>query len=103
MRRADGRCGPTRRDFLRTGVLAAGAAGLTLTGAAPASRIPKTVAGRHCIFLLLTGGPSQIDTWDPKPDAPADVRGPFQPIATRVPGFRFSELFPRMAARADRF
>ncbi len=103
MRRGHGRGGPTRRDFLRTGVLAAGAAGLALTGAARASRIPKPAAGRQCIFLLLTGGPSQLDTWDPKPDAPLEVRGPFQPIATRVPGLYFTELFPRMAARADRF
>jgi uncharacterized protein (DUF1501 family) len=89
--------GLTRRDFLRTG--AATAAGLSLVrtaGAAPP-------ADRRCILLLLTGGPSHLDTWDPKPDAPAEVRGPFRSIATRVPGLRFSELFPRMADRADRF
>ncbi|OWK44384.1 hypothetical protein FRUB_02316 [Fimbriiglobus ruber] len=56
-----------------------------------------------CIFLMLTGGPSQLDTWDPKPDAPSDVRGPFRPIQTKIPGVQFSELFPKMAAIADKF
>lgn len=86
----------SRRDFLRTS--AATAAGLA---AGPA----RAGGGRdaNCIFLLLSGGPSQLDTWDPKPDAPGTIRGPFQSIATRVPGLRFTELFPRMAAAADRF
>lgn len=52
---------------------------------------------------MLTGGPSQLDTWDPKPDAPSDVRGPFSPIRTTVPGMHLSELFPKMAALADKF
>ena len=46
-------------------------------------------------MLFLVGGPSQIDTWDPKPDAPAEVRGPFKPIATNVPGMQISEIFPQ--------
>jgi hypothetical protein len=54
-------------------------------------------------MLVLVGGPSQIDTWDPKPHAPAEVRGPFQPIATAVPGMQISEIFPRMAKHADKF
>ena len=53
-------------------------------------------------MLLLVGGPSQLETWDPKPDAPAEVRGPFGSIATRCPGVRISEHLPRMAARMDR-
>src|SRR6202023_919599 len=51
----------------------------------------------------LVGGPSQIDTWDPKPEAPAEVRGPFRPIATNVPGMQISEIFPRMARHADKY
>src|SRR3954453_11328579 len=51
----------------------------------------------NCIMLFLVGGPSHIDTWDPKPDAPAEVRGPFRPAATRVPGMQISDIFPRMA------
>ncbi|MGL4550692.1 MAG: DUF1501 domain-containing protein, partial [Gemmataceae bacterium] len=53
-------------------------------------------------ILFAGGGQSQIDTWDPKPDAPAEVRGAFRSIATRVPGVRFCEHMPRIAARADR-
>jgi hypothetical protein len=87
----------TRRDFLRT--TAGTAAGLAASNLAVAS--PSRDA--NCIFLMLVGGPSQLDTWDPKPDAPADVRGPFRPIPTRIPGVWFTELFPHMAATAERF
>ena len=45
-------------------------------------------------MLFLVGGPSQIDTWDPKPDAPAEVRGPFKPIATNVPGMQITRDLP---------
>ena len=86
----------SRRDFLRTS--AATAAGLA-AGPVLASS-PKDA---NCIFLMLVGGPSQLDTWDPKPDAPSTVRGPFRPIPTRTPGVMFTELFPRMAATSDRF
>jgi uncharacterized protein (DUF1501 family) len=86
----------TRRDFLHSS--AATAAGLV---AGPALANP----GRdvNCIFLMLVGGPSQLDTWDPKPDAPAEVRSRYRPIPTRIAGVQFTELFPRMAAMADRF
>jgi uncharacterized protein (DUF1501 family) len=83
----------SRRTFLQT---TAALALPTVASAAPAGDV-------NCIFLTLVGGPSQLDTWDPKPDAPAEVRGPFRPIATRIPGIRFTELFPRMAAAADQF
>jgi hypothetical protein len=85
----------SRRDFLRTS--AATAAGLSAT---PLLASPRSV--KNCIFLMLTGGPSQLDTWDPKPNAPSNVRGPFKPIATRIPGVQFTELFPKTAAMADR-
>jgi hypothetical protein len=54
------------------------------------------------ILFWLSGGPSQIDTWDPKPDAPAEIRGPYQPIATSVPGVRFCEHLPRQARLAHK-
>ncbi len=57
----------------------------------------------RCIFLHLVGGPSHLDTWDPKPDAPAEYRGPFRAIKTNVPGIAISELFPQMARMADQF
>jgi len=56
---------------------------------------------KACIVLFLMGGPPQHSTWDPKPDAPADVRGAFGPIPTNVPGLSFCELFPRVAKVAD--
>jgi hypothetical protein len=56
-----------------------------------------------CIVLRLTGGPSQLDTWDMKPEAPSGVRGPFRAIRTNVPGIEISEIFPRMARHADKF
>ncbi len=58
---------------------------------------------RECILLRLRGGPSQLDTWDMKPDAPREIRGPFRPIQTNVPAIEISEIFPRMARHADRF
>src|SRR5207248_445311 len=60
-------------------------------------------AEKSCIFILLCGGPSHLDTWDLKPAAPAEIRGPYQPIATKVPGMRLSELHPRLAELTDHF
>jgi hypothetical protein len=60
-------------------------------------------AEKSCIFVLLCGGPSHLDTWDLKPAAPAEFRGPYKPIATTVPGMRLSELHPRLAKLANRF
>jgi hypothetical protein len=55
----------------------------------------------NCILLFLVGGPSQLDTWDMKPDAPSEIRGPFKPISTSVPGVQISEVFPRLAGMMD--
>jgi uncharacterized protein (DUF1501 family) len=95
--------GPSRRDFLRAGTLGAvgaGLAGLTLADRLAAGQGRADV---NCILLFLVGGPSHLDTFDPKPDAPAEVRGPFRPIPTRVPGVRLAETLPRLADMADRF
>jgi hypothetical protein len=67
------------------------------SGTAPA-RAPKSV-----ILVFLTGAPSHLDMFDPKPDAPAEIRGEFRPIATRVPGLMIGEHLPRLAARADKY
>lgn len=90
--------GWTRRGFLQAGGL--GALGLGLK--AGAWTTPPAPGERSVILLLLVGGPSQIDTFDPKPDAPIDVRGPFSTIATAVPGVRVCEHLPRLARRMDR-
>jgi uncharacterized protein (DUF1501 family) len=94
--------GLTRRDFLRAGALGAGAVGLTL---ADLHRLgaDDTTKDVNCILLFLVGAPGQLDTWDLKPDAPSDVRGPFRPIKTNVPGVEICEHFPRMARVADRY
>ncbi|MDG3003804.1 DUF1501 domain-containing protein [Paludisphaera mucosa] len=94
-----GRGGIDRREFLRAGGLGFGA--WSLAGAARMSAGPLTPGDRAVILLMLVGGPSQLETWDPKPDAPEDVRGPFGSIATRVAGVRINEHLPRLAARMD--
>src|SRR5205814_640780 len=58
---------------------------------------------KSCIFILLCGGPSHLDTWDLKQAAPAEIRGPYRPIATTVPGMRISELHPRLAKLTSHF
>jgi hypothetical protein len=60
-------------------------------------------AEKSCIFILLCGGPSHLDTWDLKPAAPEEFRGPYKPIATAVPGMRISELHPRLAKLTKNF
>jgi uncharacterized protein (DUF1501 family) len=95
--------GLTRRDFLRAGALSAGAIGLSLADLAQlqaALARPKDV---NCILLFLVGGPSHLDTWDLKPGAPSEVRGPFRPTRTNVPGVEICEHFPLMAKMADRY
>ena len=94
--------GMTRRDFLHAGALAG--LGVTLPGwlAQKAAGAVKTDRDINCIMLFLVGAPSHIDTWDPKPNAPAEVRGPFKPIATQVTGMQISEIFPKMARQADK-
>lgn len=94
--------GLSRRDFLHAGSLPL--LGLTLpTLLAQPARGASRDRDVNCIMLFLVGGPSHIDTWDPKAKAPLEVRGPFKPIATRVPGMQITEIFPRMAQHADKF
>jgi uncharacterized protein (DUF1501 family) len=94
--------GLTRRDFLHAGTLAP--LGLTLPHYLDAKARGAVRDGDvNCILLFLVGGPSQLDTWDPKPDAPAEVRSPFNVTATNVPGLRITDVFPRMAQNADKY
>jgi len=78
----------------------AGLLGLTLPGLLRAQ--PQSARAKRCIVLFLMGGPPQHSTWDPKPDATAEVRGPFDPIATNVPGIQICELMPRLAEHMDK-
>ncbi|MBO0699811.1 MAG: DUF1501 domain-containing protein, partial [Zavarzinella sp.] len=95
--------GPSRREAVRVGGSAA--LGLSLSGLLRERASASPGSGgraKSCIVVFLMGGPPQHSTWDPKPDAPAEVRGEFGPIDTKVPGLHVSSLLPRLAAQADK-
>lgn len=95
--------GVTRRDFLQAGAL--GAIGLSLpqfNALRAAGLVDKAKDDRACIMIFNLGAPSQMDTWDPKPDAPREIRGPFKAISTAA-DFQITEIFPMMAKVADKF
>ncbi|MFN9717343.1 MAG: DUF1501 domain-containing protein [Planctomycetota bacterium] len=98
--RASGGRGIGRRSFLQLG--ASVPAGLML-GSPAVAAVNAPPRAKSVIFVWLWGAPSHIDTFDPKPDAPGQYRGPFSPISTKQPGVYFTELLPRLAARNDRF
>ncbi len=96
--------GLTRRDFLQIGTL--GAIGLTLSQYAALRSLGAVGKGndeKSVIMIFNLGAPSQLDTWDMKPDAPREIRGPFQPIRTNNPDIQISEIFPQHARLADKF
>src|SRR5262245_49539693 len=95
--------GLSRRDFMKVGGL--GVLGLTMTDllAAEQARAAAAQSDMNCIILFLVGAPSHLDTWDLKPDAPAEIRGPFKPIPTSVPGIEIGEHFPMMGQIADKY
>jgi hypothetical protein len=94
--------GLSRRDFLHAGSLSLLGLGLPALGVARARGSAPGSRDVNCIMLFLVGGPGHLDTWDPKPEAPEEVRGPFRPIETNVPGVRVTELFPRLARLMDK-
>jgi hypothetical protein len=94
----------SRRQLLQAGGIGALAMGLpgTVAASVEAGRGLRGVAAdRSCIFVLLCGGPSHLDTWDLKPSAPDDIRGPYRPVATSVPGMRISELHTRLPSLTE--
>lgn len=102
------RCdGVTRRELIRVGGLTALGLGLgdlfrlqrTAAAAESSSNPPRA---KSCILIWLDGGPSHLETFDLKPDAPAEVRGPLEPISTRLPGVQISECLPKTAALLDK-
>lgn len=92
--------GVSRRDFLRFG-------GLGVLGLSAAEQRAKAEASgkglRRCIFVLLNGGPGPLETFDPKPAARGDIRGPYRAISTATPGLFLSELLPSLAERSGKF
>ncbi|MFO0888102.1 MAG: DUF1501 domain-containing protein [Isosphaeraceae bacterium] len=97
---ANGALGISRRRFLQVGLAGSAAAGVLPSAISLASRSHS--GAKHCIYIYLCGGPSQHDLWDPKPDAPAEIRSEFRPIETNVPGIWFTELIPNVARHADK-
>jgi Protein of unknown function (DUF1501) len=96
--------GITRRDFLQVGTL--GALGFTLSNWAALKALGAVAQGndeKSVILIFNLGAPSQLDTWDMKPDAPREIRGPFKPIPTNNPDIQISEIFPLHAKLADKF
>src|SRR5437867_12643435 len=96
--------GITRRDLLHAGAL--GALGFTLSNLAALQAIGAVAKGKDeqsVIMIFNLGAPSQLDTWDMKPDAPREIRGPFQPIRTNNLDIQISEIFPLHAQIADKF
>src|SRR5436190_15396774 len=100
--------GVSRREFLRVG--GAGILGLSLgdifrlQAATTEAPVNKTGWGqaKSVIMIFLQGGPSHIDIWDPKPDAPSNVRGEFKQIKSNVPGIWLSEVMPQLAKQMDK-
>ncbi len=93
---------PTRRELLQVGGVSALGLGLPTLLAPPSQARPHT-REKSCIFIFQYGGLSQLDSWDLKPDAPAEVRGPYKPLPTTVPGYRVGELMPRLAKLAHKY
>lgn len=110
VRNCDGEFNPTRRELLRVGSLGLGALSLPhfLAYKAHANSTKKYEGARgfgnakNVIMIFLQGGPSHIDIWDPKPDAPANIRGEFKPIKTKIPGTFIGEHMPMMADALDK-
>src|SRR5580704_16637451 len=93
-------CNINRREWLQLGSI--GWLGLSLPRLRRADAAPAPLA-RSCVLFLLHGGPSQLDIWDMKPAAPAEIRGEFRPCRTSVPGMHIVEHLPRLARLAHRF
>ena len=95
--------GVSRRNFLRIGALGASVTLADLLRVQAAQTAAgKPTRAKSAIMIYLPGGPSHIDTYDPKPDAPAEFRGEFSSISTKVPGLRICELMPLQAQMMDK-
>jgi hypothetical protein len=95
--------GVRRRDFLQVGTLGALGFGLPQLFSLKARGAVTKDNDRSCIMIFNLGAPSQIDLFDPKPEAPSEIRGPFQTIPTASPDIQLTELLPLHAKVADKF
>lgn len=109
MPRAHTNCnGVTRRDFIQVGLTSMLGLGMCdlmrlRAGASVASGAKSSAKNVNCILIWLDGGPSHYESFDPKPDAPSEIRGDFKTIPTKIPGIHFSECVPKLAEVADKF
>ena len=94
--------GIARRDCLKLGLGALFGGGFVDALRLRATADETTRKPTSCILFWLDGGPSHFETFDPKPNAPAEIRGEFHPIATKIPGVQFSENMPKLAAISDK-
>ena len=94
---------PTRRAALHAGAVGLFGLGLGELAALRAADPARKYPAKAVVFLFLSGGLGQHDSFDPKPDAPADIRGEFAPVATATPGLRICEHLPRLAARSEKW
>lgn len=94
--------GVARRTFMQLGGLAAFGLGLPQFLQARAANPQAPAKAKRCILMWMQGGPSHIDTFDPKPDAPAEIRGEFGTVATTLPGVRFADVAPMLAQQTDK-
>lgn len=95
--------GLSRRQILHAGALPLMGLSLPKLLAAQSTLGDRKPREKSCIFIFQYGGLSQLDSWDPKPQGPSEIRGPYQPISTAIPGFQVGELMPRLAQAADRY
>ena len=93
----------SRRDFLKSSVLGLSAGWVTGQGIDAGAGLSLNPGQKSVVMIYLPGGPTQFETFDPKPEAPSEIRGSFLPTQTNVPGVQFCELLPRLSSIADRF
>jgi len=98
----------SRRDVFRLSAMSALSVGLQNVLQASSTGVDveaakKRASAKNCIYIFLCGGPSQLEMWDPKPEAPVQIRGPFGDISTKVPGIRLGSLLPQLAEHTDKF
>lgn len=96
--------GISRRDCLQLGLTAGvglGLSNLLRLQAQAAPTAPRKAKAKSCILIWMDGGPTHFETFDPKPDAPAEIRGEFEPISTKIPGVQFSQHMTKLAAMTD--
>jgi hypothetical protein len=95
--------GLSRRDFLQVGTLGAMGFSMAQFNALKAMNVvDKSKDERACIMIFNLGAPSQMDTWDPKPDAPREVRGPYKDIKTKAYCMHITDIFTQMSNNADK-